>query len=419
MKKITISPFFLLAVFVSLPSIIHAATFDVPAIKVDGFATVAGVATNTDSDDVAYLDADKNMAFETDSKVGLQFKLPVTERLSYTMQIVSKAVDSWNLETEWAYGAFKVNDMLEVRAGRMRIPFFRISDTMLIGYSYPWVRPPLDTYAQFAFSRFTGVDALIRFPSLFDSEIKIHPHYGSSASGFEMMGQEGEFSVKNLAGINVTWSFDWINFRLGHTEGDYDVYGDAFDQIDQQLATVMLTHPFGNRQTSDQFRTSDRHGQFTGFGVDMELGDFMFLGEYNRRKTNGLMSDNTSWYGTVAYRIGNFLPHFTLSRYETDEDYSTAQNIVDTFPSGTPEEIAAKENAQGIINFNTVNQDSVTVGLRYDFMPRTALKLEWQRISPDAESSLLSPPFLGPEATYQGEDLQDVDLYTIAIDYLF
>lgn len=404
----------LLATVFAIPISGYSATFEVPDIQVNGFATIAGVATN--SDEIQYLDANKHMTFETDSKMGLQFNIPVSDRLSFTTQIVSKAEKNWNLEAEWAYGAFKVNDAVEVRVGRMRIPFFRISDSMLVGYSYPWVRPPIDTYAQFAFSRFTGIDALIRFPLWLDSELKIHPHYGSSASDFEMMSTPGTFSVKNLAGVNVTWSFDWINFRLGHTEGDYDVFG--FDVMDQLALNVF--NATGDKNAAEQLAVSDRHGQFTGFGVDMELGDFMFLGEYNRRKTDGLMTDSTSWYGTIAYRIGDFTPHVTASRYETDEDYTVIQSQIgggadiDASGQGGPSSMLA-----AVSSFNTVNQSSITVGLRYDFMPKTALKLEWQRISPDEESSLISPPFLGSGVTYQGEDLDDVDLYTIAIDFIF
>ena len=392
-----------------------AAPVDFSRISINGFATVAGVLTDTRGDEVNYLGADKDMSFDPDSRFGVQFNFPATDRLDFTLQLVAKGTESYNIEAEWAFGTFKVNDYVRVRAGRLRIPFFRISNSLLVSYSYPWIRPPMDTYGQFAFSRFTGVDSLISVP-MGMSNLTIHPYYGSSASDFEMMGMAGEFSVKNLVGMNITWNYDWISLRLGHTEGDYEVYG--FDSL-EPLAGIMFAFS-GDRKTADQFAIKERHGQFTGLGVDIDYNNFRFLGEYNVRKTDGLMTDTTSWYTTFAYQFGKFLPHLTFSRFETDEDYdragATVPNIILADPDQTAEVQAAFNR---IINFNTVNQESVTAGLRYDFLPTAAFKVEYQHVMPDEGSSLLSPPFEGSQTTYQGKDLDSVNLYTVGVDFIF
>jgi hypothetical protein len=361
-----------------------------------------------------------------DSLIGLQFRLPVNERTEFVWQPVSKGENNWNVETEWAFGAFEVNNNLSVRVGRLRIPFFRLSDSLLVSYSQLWVRPPIDMYDQFAFSRFTGIDALISFP-LGDSDVLIQPIFGSSASDFEMMGQVGEFSIKNLAGVNVIWSYDWLTLRIGQIEGDYDVSGAAFVGMEALADNVLAST--GSALAANQLRIKDRHGSFTSLGVDINYNDFLLLSEYGKRKTDGLMADNTSYYITVGYNIGAFTPHLTFSRYQTDEEYSDIQSMI-----GGPNDIGVDGTAVSPTNpsmyalmtsFNTVNQSSITAGLRWDILVATALKFEWQRVMPDKESSLLSPPFVGPEggpgpsSTYFGQDLDDIDLYTISIDFIF
>ena len=241
-------------------------------LQINGFATFSGVATNTNSDDVGYGNADRDPSFDVDSFVGLQFTLPVNDRIEFVWQPVSRAKNNWTVETEWAFSAFKVNETLKIRAGRLRIPFFRLSDSLLIGYSQLWVRPPIDMYDQFAFSRFTGIDALISLP-IGDSELVIQPLYGTSSSGFEMMGQQGEFSVKNLAGVNVVWSYDWITLRIGRTEGDYDVFGAAFTGMEALADNVLATT--GNKHAANQLRVKDRHGSFTGLGMDINYNNFI------------------------------------------------------------------------------------------------------------------------------------------------
>ncbi|HEY9033638.1 MAG TPA: porin [Pseudomonadales bacterium] len=384
-------------------------------IRVNGFATVAGVASNSEGERINYLGADKSLSFDSDSKMGIQLTMPATEALDFTVQLVAKGSENYAVEAEWAFGAFAVNDWLTVRAGRLRIPFFRISNSLLVGYSYPWVRPPMDTYGQFAFSRFTGVDALLSVP-LGSSTLVFHPHYGTSASDFEMMGMAGEFSVKQLLGMNITWNYDWISLRLGHTEGDYDVYG--FTAL-EPLADIMYQFS-GKRRVADQFAIRERHGQFTGFGVDIDYQGFKFLGEYNVRKTDGLMTDTSSWYVTFAYQFGKFLPHISWSQFRTDENYDRAMAAVPLIDLGDPDLTADVQGAfNQIIAFNRVNQQSLTAGLRYDFMPKTALKLEYQRIMPQRGSSLLSPPFEGSAVVYQGSAVDAVELYTVALDFVF
>ena len=91
----------------------------------------------------------------------------------------------------------------------------------------------------------------------------------------------------------------------------------------------------------------------------------------------------------------------------------------------TPPSLANSSMYAMVTSFNTVNQKSITAGLRWDVLSATALKLEWQRVMPDKGSSLLSPPFTGPEgqpspsSTYFGQDLDDIDLYTISVDFIF
>jgi hypothetical protein len=212
------------ACLVLFTSITHAASLELPDVKVNGFATVAAVATN--NDEATYLSAGKDISFDTDSMAGVQFTMSPNNRVHYTLQLITRAEKNYELEAEWAFAAFRINEYAELRAGRLRIPFYLISDSLEVGYSYPWVRPPIDAYAQFAFSKFSGVDAVITLP-VGDSEFVLHPHFGTSASDLELMGMQGSFNVTNLAGLNVTWSNDWINLRLGHTEGDYEVNGFA------------------------------------------------------------------------------------------------------------------------------------------------------------------------------------------------
>lgn len=407
-------PCLALAVFSSTSAL---AAVELPPININGFATVAGVATN--NNDSTYLGAGKDISFDTDSMAGVQFTLQANDRVNYTLQLVTRAEKNYEVEAEWAFAAFKLNEYAEVRAGRLRIPFYLISDSLEVGYSYPWVRPPIDAYAQFAFSKFSGVDAVFTLP-VGDSEFVFHPHFGTSASDLELMGMQGSFNVTNLAGLNITWSYDWINLRLGHTEGDYEV--NDFSALDP-LAGIMRGVS-GSSKVEDQFAIKGRHGQFSGIGLDMDKNNVKVMAEYAERKTNGLMSDTASWYVMAGYHFGKWMPHITISEFKTDTDYTNAKAAIPLLPDPDPLTLVNElQMAVGqIVQFNTVNQKSVTLGLRGDILPKTALKLEWQRLMPEKASNLLSPPFEGADTFFGAAgpgNLDDVDLFSIALDFIF
>jgi hypothetical protein len=394
---------------------LNAATIDIPQVNIDGFATVAGVTTN--NNDASYLAAGEDVSFEADTRAGLQFSMNPSSRTQVVLQLMTRAKDNYQLEAEWAYVAFKLNSYAQIRAGRLRIPFYLISDSLEVGYSYPWVRPPIDSYGQFAFSKFTGVDSLIRIP-IGESELMFHPHFGTSASDLELMGMSGSFNVKNLVGVNVTWNYDWLTLRLGHTEGDYEV--NDFVALDP-LANIMYATS-GTRKVSDLFAIKERHGQFSGVGVDVDYENIKVMGEYTERKTNGLMTDTSSWYLMFGYRFGMFMPHITYSDFETDTNYDLTKNYMPLLDGGSPQATAVLQGAVGqIAQFNTVNQKSIIVGLRADVLPQVALKFEWQKTTPDKGSNLLSPPFMGGDTFYMGSasGLDDVEVFTLALDLVF
>lgn len=146
------------------------------------------------------------------------------------------------------------------------------------------------------------------------------------------------------------------------------------------------------------------------------------MAEYAKRRTDGLMTNTTSWYVMGGYRFGRFMPHITYSDFKTDTNYTQANNTIPLLDGGNPTATAALQGAVGqITQFNTVNQKSVTMGLRIEVLPKVALKLEWQRLMADKSSNLLSPPLLGADTFWvgAGSRLDAVNIYTTSIDLIF
>ncbi len=112
-------------------------------IRINGFLTAA--ATQTDADSPYNIDlASDALRFDgRDNRLGLQIAADINERMSFTMQLLARAVpDNFNAEADWAFVGYNVSDDLQVRAGKVKLPTFLTSDYIEVGYAYPWIRPP-------------------------------------------------------------------------------------------------------------------------------------------------------------------------------------------------------------------------------------------------------------------------------------
>jgi hypothetical protein len=135
------------------------------------------------------------------------------------------------------------------------------------------------------------------------------------------------------------------------------------------------------------------------------------------------MTHTASGYVLAGYHFGKWMPHITLSDFKTDSNYRDAKATIPLLSAGSAADTAQLQGMVGqIIQFNTVNQHSVTLGLRVDVLPKTALKFEWQRVIPEDGSNLISPPFSGQDTFYGAagtNNLDKVNIYTVALDLMF
>lgn len=368
-------------------------------ISVDGFGTLAAV--HNDNHSVSFYDADDRTDWNTDSMLGLQVKLPLLDRLSLTGQVVARGYENYDLQVEWMFLTYEAADDLYLRGGRLRIPFFMFSDSLEVGYSYPWIRLPVDVYGQLGFTTFEGADAVCSMP-IGNMKLELQPFAGSTKPDYIRSGQNGRLEVSNLWGLHAVLGNDWLELHASHTEGDFDLRG--IDSISGYLGGLEMA---GFPAVADQFGTSNRHGTFDGLGFDANLDNFRLIGEYTRRGTDGLIANTTGWYTTLAYTYKAFTPHITFSELKTTEDFSGEILAATAMPPML---------AMGTMQFahmNKVNESSVTVGLRWDVANNTALKMEWQRINPDNDSS---PLIAVRDFTYAGDP---VNVYSVAVDFVF
>ncbi|WP_150304391.1 porin [Pseudomonas saliphila] len=279
------------------------------------------------------------------SKLGGQLSYGVADRLSATIQTVAKAEqDQWNLEVEWAYLAYQVNNQLTLRAGRLRPGAFMFSETLDVGYSYPWLRLPDEVYSQMPVSNYEGVDALYSLPVSFGT-LNFQVSYGQAT--------DREVFIHNLDG-----PLD-VDFK--------EVVTGSVSLATMNLGTLRYSYTESdlNLEMFGKFK-----GKFESVGHQYDNGNWLTNAEAIKRQSP--LGTIESFYLMAGHRFGDYLPHVTYAQWDE---------------KGEPG-----------------RQSSWAYGLNYSLTPSVTLKGEYKRVeSTRGFSGGFVPDFSVVDRTFDGD----------------
>jgi hypothetical protein len=117
--------------------------------------------------------------------------------------------------------------------------------------------------------------------------------------------------------------------------------------------------------------------KFWSVGLRYDDGTLLMLTEYGGSKLEGFFSDTTSCYATLGYRFGKLQPLLTWSHVRVDDPEARAFSSVAWDMDGPgPAPASANPGGAFIAQAFALDQQSTTIGLRYDASPGIALKAE-------------------------------------------
>lgn len=371
-------------------AVILSPTTQANDLNINGFLSV-GVSM-LDNDEVTLEGYDTTGNFKNDTILGLQISKQVNDKTTVTGQLVSRGTEDYSTESAWAYASYAVSDDLDVRLGRIRVPFFYYSDFLEVGYAYDWVRPPSEVYSV-PFSSIDGTDLNYRF-SLGDWDNSIQVYYGRysrAGSGVDL---------KNFAGLALTTATGDLTLRASYHRLEIETDGTgSFGTANAGAAAVINSalrtalNPTSNAaldanidQAVADFTLTGQELGFYGLAAGYDNGDFSAIAEYTQSfSASPFFPTVTTNLIKVGKRFNEFVGHLT---------YASTENELDSGLDG---------NIQKALGFED-KQNSIIAGLRYDYDTSTALKFEVQQHD---------------EEIVGGAKGKSAMLYTVAIDLVF
>lgn len=200
----------------------------VKRVNVTGFVSVRG--GQIDASDVLYLSIyDDNWSFSEESVVGLQVDTNINERLSVSLQMKADGIND-GVQLEWGYLEYAFQPDLKMRAGRLRMPGFMLSEYLDVGYAYPWVQVPYEVYGWIPFNHYEGLD-LRYWTSIGAADIRISPYIGTTADEVLRLGNV-EFTDQSsrVAGLDVQLNYDIFTVRAGYSKYQFELRNSVLDR---------------------------------------------------------------------------------------------------------------------------------------------------------------------------------------------
>ena len=349
-------------------------------VNFQGFASFVGGAT-LDNEDSNYLDYENKLEFDNDSLYALQASSDLGDGLSVTGQLIARGAENYKPEFEWMYLSYNLTPTLNAKMGRIRTPFYMFSEYLEVGYTYHWIRPPIELYAS-QVTNMDGISFLYNLPlGSIDSQWMLSVGNRENFSDDEGVNAS---DYKPLIAFNGQFEMGVYTAKLIYTQGNLTV---ETDDINSAIA-LFTDAGFVSKHVS----INDAKITFAGAALDINLHPIKVLLEFSTIDFEDLvfLPDETRMLASFAYSLSDeFLVHYSYSTNtkESDSDLAAEATGNSTIPTVTNQALAAQTLAGTDRDVTTH-----TLGMRYDFHNSAAFKMEvisTEDADVDTEATLL------------------------------
>jgi len=355
--------------------------------------------------------------------VGLQVGAQFTDKLSAIVQIVSQHIydNTWRPQLEWANLNYQLTPDLSIRAGRSVAAPFMLSDTHLVGYTYPWIRPPLELYGELPVSNQDGINVNYHLRNgVVEQSLNIS--YGQTKLS---VLDGGDVSARKFLQASDAIEVGSITLRLGYTSlratsdiPTLDPLFAGFAQFGAEASSVgfaTIGAQASGLGAAYSLRESSPYSfSMATLGVSYDPGDWLLMSEWAKTASDGLLERSTAWYLMGGHRFGKFTPYVTFGQVESGSNVNPGIGTAGLPPPLAAAAVALNGGLSAALGEFAPSQSSATVGVRWDAVKDIDVKLQYDRVRLDANSigrlGNEQPGFrAGP----------DVNAVSVAIDFVF
>ncbi|MFZ6656070.1 porin [Undibacterium sp. TJN19] len=301
------------------------------------------------------------------------------------------------------------DDEIQLRAGRLGFDVYLLADSRNVGYSYQWVRPPIEFFGSLIISYFDGADMVISKP-LGEGNLRAK-FFAGIAREKTATGDPGNFLSLNgsyLTGGHIEYQTQNWMYRVGYTELKFKNGYPPLKPLLNNLRSPDLNAFLPVAAVlADGLEIENKKFRYFSAGIAYDQGPLQAQLMVNRLSSGSLLFPaNRAAYLTVGYRINQWTPYVTYSASRPSGNKTPAGLSSGISPA--VDILAAGYNDATMSQFS--NQDTLSIGVRYDLTEKSNLKFQVDQIN--TKQYLL---IRNNQANWNGK----ARLVTLAFNYIF
>ncbi|MES2089348.1 MAG: hypothetical protein V4532_05145 [Pseudomonadota bacterium] len=392
------------------------------SLRLNGFGTVGITSTHGPDGtgyrrDVSHSNNNGGEQWLTDTRLGLQANYAVNPQLELTTQIVlrdrakgSKPIDS----LEWAFVTYRPTGDVTVRVGRTSPVMFLMTDYRNVGFAYSTVRPNVDFYGTLPLYSINGADVAYDWKSG-EARWRVKGIVSTGEARTAAPGQETVVTVdvQSAVGAVITREAHGLTLRASMTSARVAIKKTAeMSQLESALSALQAyPDPTVAAQAHDLQRDlglSPGRETFAELGFSYDAAPWLFSGEIGRISGALGGGGSTAAYLSIGRRFDDVTLYGIAGRIKPMKRPVQAPDWSSVPVPGT--QMLGQMAAAGI-NGASFHQHSLSLGLRWDFHPQVALKVQWDQYWVQPNGSALWSAGVEREARPQ--------VGTVLLDFIF
>lgn len=337
---------------------------------------------------------DDSWSTRLDSRIGVQATVNSGSQLAFTGQVLARrnGGDEFAPEVTWGYARWRPDEHIEIRLGRFRQPLFLSTESFDVGYAQPWARAPVEVYGLAGES--TSVDGIqlrYRLP-IMGMNLNADAHAG------RLEIHRPTYDAKNTpnAGFSLSLVDQHLTIKLSFIQAKVQYSASRLESMTSLIAAQnpSVAAEYDARRIPDM-----RYG---ALGLRYENDEWLLMSELAmtnlQRKS---LPDQLAAYITLGRSFGDWMPYISLSRVRV------TSSLTESRLSGT-----AATAANAFLSARNIGQHTLSAGVRWDFMPGAALKVQFDHVTPEKGAyGLLAAPL--------PSGVSHVNVSTLLVDWAF
>lgn len=340
-----------------------------------------------------------------DSRAAVQVSVAPSENLYGVVQVVvEKRYDGkFKPKVEWANLQYTPSPSLSVRAGRIALGTYMVSDHRKVGYSLPWLRPPPELYQLLSITNSDGVD--ITYQHDFDnSAYSVTAHYGSNKAK-EFVGL---LEATNIWGFVNHFERGSLTLHASYTATKVK-YGPLF----QSLWSGYRAFGPAGVAVAERYDSTGKWSPFMAAGIGYDPGNWFATAEWGKGDVGSDFDTRSGWYVSGGYRVGAVSPYLTFARADGGHRSVNGLNAA-AFPAALAPAVASLNS--GLLEMQqgyAARQQTLSLGARWDVLPGVVAKLQVDHVKTRKES-IGTFKYMAPGYRPRG-----ADVVSLTVDFVF